>query len=252
VLLADDDASMRKLVAMVLEVLDIELLVCANGAQALDALRTAPVQLLITDLMMPGVSGYDLLQALAETPALRGPARVVVFSAGLDATARARLAPLGVWQLLGKPVSVKALEDCVRSALALAVPAAEPGAGDCAAAGAAVPDEGFAEQAAVARYFAGQTALFEAYRADCLLQFSRDLQDGSLALTARDAPAMRRLAHNLKSVLRMLGRDAAAAQAQTLEDAAARADWNGMAEGWRGLSRPLTRWAKPASPPAPG
>jgi hypothetical protein len=31
---------------------------------------------------------------------------------------RARLAPLGVWQVLGRLANVKALQDCVRSALA--------------------------------------------------------------------------------------------------------------------------------------
>jgi CheY-like chemotaxis protein len=253
VLLVDDDAALRKLVTMVLEVLDIELVVCTNGADALAALQAAPVQLLITDLMMPGVSGYDLLQALADTPALRGNARVMVFSAGLDAAARARLAPLGVWRLLGKPVSVRALEAGVREALALSAgEAAGPdGAPSDGPAGSAAADEASAEQAAIARYFGGQAALFAAYRADCLAQFTHDLQAGDQALAVKDAAALRRLAHNLKSVLRMLGREAAAGQAQALEAAAAGQDWNGMAEGWRGLSRPLKRWALPA-PPAPG
>lgn len=248
VLLVEDDAALRKLVALVLEVLHIELVSCANGADSLAELRAAPVQLLITDLMMPGVSGYDLLQALADTPALRGSARVVVFSAGLDAKAHERLARWGVWRMLDKPVSVQALEDCVREALwpsALDASAPDP---------AAVPgtaDETGAEQAVIAQYFSGQTAWFAAYRADCLLQFTHDLQTGDRALDAGDAPALQRLAHNLKSVLHMLGREAAAGQAQALEAAAARADWGEMAPGWRGLRRQLTRWALPAPPPAP-
>jgi DNA-binding response OmpR family regulator len=249
VLLVEDDAALRKLVALVLEVLDIELVSCANGADGLAELRAAPVHVLITDLMMPGLSGYDLLQALADAPALRGTARVLVCSAGLDARARARLALLGAWRMLDKPVSVQVLEDCVREALrlsALDASAPEP------ASGVGEHDEAGAEQAVISQYFAGQTALFAAYRADCLLQFAHDLQTGDRALAARDAPAVQRLAHNLKSVLRMLGREAAAAQAQALEAAAARADWGEMAPGWDGLRRQLTRWALPAPPPVPG
>jgi CheY-like chemotaxis protein len=254
VLLVDDDATLRKLVAMVLEVLDIDLVSCASGAEALAVLRAAPVQLLITDLMMPGVSGYDLLQALAETPALRGAARVVVFSAGLDAATRARLARLDVWQVLAKPVSVRTLEDCVRAALvpsateplptgvAVAEQSAEGGSAEAA----------LAEAAAIAHYFAGQTALFEAYREGCRRQFSSDLQAGERAFSESDAAALRRLAHNLKSVLRMLGSEEAALQAQALEASAAQGNWEAMAAGWAELSRPLRRWALPALPPAPG
>ena len=254
VLVVEDDAAMRKLVALVLEVLDIELQLCANGAEALAALRLAPVQVLITDLMMPGVSGHDLLQALADMPALRGAARVVVFSAGLDAdaAARARLMRLGAWRLLDKPVSVQALEACVREALAPCSPKAvgmDPPA-SARSTGCAVVDAAAAEQAAIEKFFAGQPTLFDFYRAACLGQFADDVQVGDQALRAKDGPAMRRLAHNLNSVLRMLGRETAALQAQQLDEAAVRGDWNAVAEGWRSLSRQLERWALAAQPSA--
>ena len=41
----------------------------------------------------------------------------LVFSAGLNADNRARLVGLDVWRELSKPVSLQALEDCVRDAL---------------------------------------------------------------------------------------------------------------------------------------
>ncbi len=221
---------MRKLVAMVLEVLDIDFLACPDVAAALAVLRAAPVQLLITDLMMPGLSGYDLLQTLADQPALRAGAGLLVFSAGIDAQARSRLAPLGVSQVLGKPVSVQALEDAVRQALAASA-AAVPAAPEPAA-----PAAPAADPAAITRYFAGQTALYAAYRAACIAEFASDLQTGEQALAARDGAGLQRLSHNLKSVLRMLGHEAQAVQAQSLETAAAQVDWAAAAAAWPKLA----------------
>jgi CheY-like chemotaxis protein len=114
----DDDASIRRFVGLVLEDLPVEVLTCADAAAARELLRQGPVALLITDLMMPGESGFELLASLVADPALRAGALLAVFSAGLNATTRARLEGLDVWRELDKPVSVLELEDCVMQALA--------------------------------------------------------------------------------------------------------------------------------------
>ena len=100
VVLVDDDASIRRLVALALEDLPVELVACADAAQARQALRDAPAALLLTDLMMPGESGMALLQLLAADPGLRGPAQLAVFSAGVDEATQAALDALGVWRVL--------------------------------------------------------------------------------------------------------------------------------------------------------
>ena len=217
VMLVDDDATLRRLVAMMLEEMPLDLVCCASVAQALTVLRQAPVDLLITDWMMPGASGEVLLQALDAEPELRGTAKVVVFSAGLDPEAQGRLPAYGVWRLLNKPVSLQDMEGCVREGLGAR----------------------WDELAAVQRHFAGEAALFEAFKADCLQQFVVDIAAGEAALLAHDAPAMRRLAHTLKSVLPMLGRVEAGGLAQTLEAAAAAADASGMQRHWPPLRAAL-------------
>ena len=227
VLLVDDDATMRQLVALVLEGMHVDLILCASVDEARAALNAAPVRLIITDLMMPCVSGQVLLEELAAQPAWRAGARRVVFSAGLDAQARDRLQGLGVEQFLSKPAGVQAIEDCVREALGSAL-----AAGGHAPAGPGSTDLSAAAAAAVQRHFAGQVELFRAYRQSCLTQFDADLQAGEQALLVRDAVALCRLGHNLKSVLRMLGDEAAAQSAQALEAAAGAADWSAVAGPW--------------------
>lgn len=239
VLLVDDDASIRRLVALTLEDEPLELVSCASGAEALERLREAPVQLLITDLMMPGISGFELLERLAADPALRGGARLAVFSAGLGAEVHKRLAGLPVWRRLNKPMAVAELLQAVHDALADAAPDAAP---DAAAAPAA-RDETEGEAAAIAEFFGGDAALFAAFRDSCRLQFADDLLRAEAAVAARDAVALRHLAHSLKSVLLTLGEPVASAQARTLEQAMAAGDWDAGAAPWGALQQVLQRRA---------
>lgn len=234
VVLVDDDASIRRLVELSLEGLPLELVSCASVAQARAALVAAPAALLITDLMMPGESGYDLLQWLAARPALRATARIVVFSAGIDAAARVRLAALGVWRELGKPVSVAALEACVCEALgwgstgSAAVPAA-PAATPAATGRAAEARHALVHQ------FGGDVTLYGAFRAQATAQFADDLAEAERLLAVHDHEALRRLAHSLKGVLALLGHEADGAVARALEQAAAAGDREACERTWLAL-----------------
>ncbi len=232
VLLVDDDASIRRFVALALEDLEIELVEAENVPQARERLTEGRFELVVTDLMMPGETGLDLLQQLAAQPALRGGARLAVFSAGLNAAMQARLAGLDVWRQLSKPISLVELDQCVREAIG--APGAAP-AVPVESAPATADGLEAAEQATVARHFAGDRSLFLAYRASCVAQFAHDIRQGDDAMARGDAPAVRRLAHSLKSVLLTLGQPGPSAQARQLEDAGARADWELCRPLWQAL-----------------
>ena len=96
------------------------------------------------------------------------------------------------------------------------------------------------ERAALAQHFGGDEGLFLAYRSSCLAQFPADLRAGDAALASADAPALRRLAHSLKSVLATLGQEEAGGTARSLEDAAARADWPVCRPLWQQLRTQLS------------
>src|SRR6218665_1182730 len=109
VLLVEDDASLQRFVALALDEMDIELLLCSDVDAALTVLAQQPVQLILTDLMMPGRSRFELIGAPPRSPGLRGGARLGVFSAGLAPPVGQRLEALQVWRLLSKPCSVTEL-----------------------------------------------------------------------------------------------------------------------------------------------
>jgi CheY-like chemotaxis protein len=237
----DDDASIRRFVGLVLEDLPVEVLTCADAAAARALLRQGPVALLITDLMMPGESGFELLASLVADPALRAGALLAVFSAGLNATTRARLEGLDVWRELDKPVSVLALEDCVMQALAHAAgprPMATTAPAPASDSTAAFSD---VERHAIRELFGGDAGLYGAFRDQALQQFVLDRQALATALQAADWPAVRRQAHSLKGALATLGDATGQALALTLENAAATPDIAACQQAWPALDRHLSQ-----------
>ena len=234
VLLVEDDYSIARFVQMALEELPIELVTCANVPDAMKELQTGGVQLIITDLMLPGESGVDLVQRLISQPALGGKVRVAVFSAGLTPAVREQLQALNVWRMVSKPASVLELEACVRDAIDLhQAPATglttpeSPGNDTLSSAN----DKGD-EAHAIATHFAGDTFLFKAYRASCVQQFPHDVKQGDAACAAQDWPALRRLAHSLATVLLTLGYPAESAHARQLENEATQSMAAQCVEHW--------------------
>lgn len=219
VVLVEDDPTIRRFVSLALEELPITLVECVD-LQAGRAALGEGAQLLITDLMLPDGNGIDLL---AGPPA---PPRSIVFSAGVNAALRDRLLGLGVWRVLDKPVSIGALLEAVESALGGGPPPTE------APVLAANPVE---------RHFGGDEAFFQAFLAQAKQQFGDDVAEGERCCAAADLPALRRLAHSLKSVLQLLGDDAASELARRLERQAAAGAHDSVAQ-WPELRAVLQGW----------
>ncbi len=68
---AEDDANMRELVCTVLEKAGCECTACVDGEEAVKAIERVQVDLVVSDIMMPGYNGYDVFSAAkARNPAL--------------------------------------------------------------------------------------------------------------------------------------------------------------------------------------
>ena len=228
VLLVEDDASIRRFVAMALEEDALDLVQAPTLAAAIDALRSGPFALVLCDLMLPDGSGFDLLRSLADADSPSPRARRVAFSAGVSALTRERLLALGVHEVLSKPVSVAALLDCVQRALQAPAAAATAPPADMPAA----PDP-------VTHFFGGNRPLYEAFAAQCRQQWRQDVVQGDRAAAAADLGALRRLAHSLKSVLQTLGLDADSALALDIETSAAEGRAETAQAQWQRLRQRL-------------
>lgn len=66
VLVAEDDPQLRELLRIALRRLDVEVELAADGLEALEMLERREYALLLLDLMMPRLSGYDIVPQLRE------------------------------------------------------------------------------------------------------------------------------------------------------------------------------------------
>jgi signal transduction histidine kinase/DNA-binding response OmpR family regulator len=120
---ADDNADMLDYLTRLLrERWDVEAVM--DGLAALEAIRRAPPDLVLTDVMMPGLGGFGLLEALRSDANLRSiPVVLLSARAGEEATAEALKA--GADDYIVKPFSARDLLVRVTARLAAAKAAQE-------------------------------------------------------------------------------------------------------------------------------
>jgi chemosensory pili system protein ChpA (sensor histidine kinase/response regulator) len=103
VLLVDDSVSVRRFVGRMLEKGGFDVLTANDGAEALERLVDTSVDVVITDLEMPRVNGFELIEDLKRRPSTREvPVVVLTTRAGEKHWALARR--LGVRHYVTKPV----------------------------------------------------------------------------------------------------------------------------------------------------
>jgi two-component system sensor histidine kinase/response regulator len=115
ILIADDEEPIVEMLAAFVMDLGYTPLVAQNGQQALKLARERRPALIITDLMMPMLSGADLILALHAEATDQGRASppIVLLTAGSAQAAN----QLQVDVLLLKPVELDQLEQVIRSLL---------------------------------------------------------------------------------------------------------------------------------------
>ena len=117
-LLVDDDPQNLELLEAILEPLGHKLLFARGGRQALEILAKDRIDLLLLDVMMPEVSGFDVLSELRAQPTYRQIPVVLITAAG-DREYRLKGLQLGATEFLEKPVDQPILLARVRSLLQL-------------------------------------------------------------------------------------------------------------------------------------
>jgi CheY-like chemotaxis protein len=121
VLVVDDDPPLRMLmVTAIRRGRHMHVEGAANGAEAIEKLRSAPWDVLVLDLMMPRMNGWDVLEWLARHRERR-PRSIIVASAA-DRKVLLELDPELVNAILFKPFDVFELAAYVKAAAGLGLP----------------------------------------------------------------------------------------------------------------------------------
>jgi class 3 adenylate cyclase len=116
ILVVDDVPKNVKLLADVLAMKGYRISTAVSGEQALAAIESDPPDLLLLDVMMPGLSGYDVCRAIRADPR-RAMLPVVLVTALDPATERITGLEAGADDFLSKPVNQAELMARVRSLL---------------------------------------------------------------------------------------------------------------------------------------
>ena len=115
ILVVDDEPFTLDLIKLTLATASFHVETAASGEIALQLLQDGSFDLMLLDVMMPEVSGFDLLRRLHSTEAAAPP--VIILSAVGTRDAKKVGEELGVIGYLVKPVTRGALLDAVYSAL---------------------------------------------------------------------------------------------------------------------------------------
>ena len=114
ILAVDDDRLTLLVVQRSLEGPERKVLTASNGLEAVEALRDHAVDLLVTDLEMPLMGGFQLLAHVTS----RYPAvPVLVLSGVLDDEKRGKVRELGALRVLSKPPETETLRSSVEALL---------------------------------------------------------------------------------------------------------------------------------------
>ena len=113
ILVVDDDTNIRQSLAGVLELEHFAVRLASDGREAVRQFLDGPPDLILLDLNMPDIDGWQAFQIIAEMYPF---VPVIIITARAGQTRRA--AELGIDMLLEKPIHIPTLLDTIRRLLA--------------------------------------------------------------------------------------------------------------------------------------
>src|SRR5437868_3875255 len=117
VLIVDDEAPIRLLCRVNLEVEGMEVLEAPDGPSGLSAARREHPDIVLLDVMMPGLDGWRVAEELLEDPATQG-IPIVFLTARAELRDRARGLDLGGLDYVTKPFNPTELAPLIREVIA--------------------------------------------------------------------------------------------------------------------------------------
>jgi DNA-binding response OmpR family regulator len=113
ILIADDDPEMRELLATRLRSMKCKLLEAIDGDEAWKAVKKTTPDLVILDVMMPGMSGWEVCRKIREDSSLGGTG--VIMLTGIGERLNEMTSPLyGADEYVDKPFDFAELEFKIR------------------------------------------------------------------------------------------------------------------------------------------
>ena len=122
IVIVDDEVHIRALLEQSLEELEedhnVEIMTAENGQEGLDVIRETRPGLVLLDVMMPMMNGYDVCKAIRDDPDLSGVQVILLTAKGQEAD-RERGVKVGATRYMTKPFDPDELLEIAKDMLGL-------------------------------------------------------------------------------------------------------------------------------------
>jgi DNA-binding response OmpR family regulator len=115
ILIVDDDPEIASLVQYTLESQGHTVKLCDNGREVMDTLHSYKPELLVLDVMLPGIDGYSLTSQIAEDADLKDMPIIVLSALEPSRTMFQRFSQVSAF--LTKPFNTDDLTEAIKNAL---------------------------------------------------------------------------------------------------------------------------------------
>ncbi|GAB2451930.1 two-component system response regulator MtrA [Conyzicola lurida] len=113
ILVVDDDTALAEMIGIVLRAEGFDISFCADGSEALDAFRTASPDLVLLDLMLPGMDGIEVCSLIREESGIP----IIMLTAKSDTSDVVKGLESGADDYVVKPFNPKELVARIRTRL---------------------------------------------------------------------------------------------------------------------------------------
>ena len=105
VLVVEDDATTARIIQARLEMEGLRVFVASNGVEGLEILHQHEIDLITTDLMMPAMNGFRLVQEIRDLPPPKGRVPILLISSNQNEQDMVRCLAAGADDYILKPLS---------------------------------------------------------------------------------------------------------------------------------------------------
>jgi len=109
VLIVEDDQATARIIQARLEMEGLSVFVAFNGLEGLEVLQKEDIDLVTTDLMMPAMNGFRLVQEIRDLPPPKGRVPILLISSNQNEQDMVRCLAAGADDYMTKPISAQVL-----------------------------------------------------------------------------------------------------------------------------------------------
>lgn len=109
VLVVEDDRATARIIQARLEMEGLKVFMASNGVEGLEVLHRETIDLVTTDLMMPAMNGFRLVQEIRDLPPPMGRVPILLISSNQNEQDMVRCLAAGADDYMTKPISAQVL-----------------------------------------------------------------------------------------------------------------------------------------------